>query len=755
MKASSASVWTMAMCLGTAMSCSAAAQLDFPAPVDNPASLPTAMRALASAVIAVYKETDRERYLDNLFRLQLVSGQYADASSTLAALQTLRRSEPARSPAIDQQYRVLADAKLIESQGRTSFDDAFKGAFRRTIEPLDDRTAGILTSEFGADLKAMRTQLRRALSLQKGRARISLPDALALMHTYQVEEAYANFGPLVPALVAEEDRRRYVIQDDLQLKMADGAIVCAFVVRPRAAVQKLPTLLQFTIYADRTQIMNEERRTASNGYAAVEALTRGKGCSPDAPLPYERDGQDGATVIDWISRQPWSDGRVGMYGGSYNSFAQWAAAKHLPPALKTMMVGVPNAPGIDTPMERNVFQSFDYEWPLYTTAGKWLDATSEGDQTRWIDLEKKWYVSGQSYRSMDKIDGQPNPIWDRWLDHPSYDAYWQNLIPYQQEFARVNIPVLVTDGYLAGQGVGGLYYFSQYEKYNPRAEKYLVIGPYDHLRGQFGTTTVLGGEMNVIAGQPIDPAAHINMRDLRYQWFDYIFKGARRPALLKDRVNYEVTGANEWQHAPTIAKMNDRTYRLYLSALPLGKGYRLIQRKPSTRAAISQMVDFADRSDVNRVPPTTGVDPYLSVAFESSPFKRSFDLNGLFGGQLDFIANKRDFDFDVSIYAKTPRGKYVGITYYMARASYVEDAGWRHLLVAGKRTQLQFTASRLTSWRISAGDRIVVLFSIIKEPDIEINYGTGKDVSGETIADARVPLSIKWLNGSFIDIPAH
>jgi len=82
------------------------------------------------------------------------------------------------------------------------------------------------------------------------------------------------------------------------------------------------------------------------GYAGVEGFTRGKACSPDKPIPYEHDGADAAAVIDWISRQPWSDGRVGMYGGSYEGFTQWAAAKHRPKALKAMMPSVTAAPGI-------------------------------------------------------------------------------------------------------------------------------------------------------------------------------------------------------------------------------------------------------------------------------------------------------------------------------------------------------------------------------------------------------------------------
>ena len=60
--------------------------------------------------------------------------------------------------------------------------------------------------------------------------------------------------------------------------------------------------------------------------------------------------------------------------------------------------------------------------------------------------------------------------------------------------------------------------------------------------------------------------AQIDLGELRYQWFDHIFKGAPKPALLQDKVNYEVMGANTWKHAPSLAAMSDQTLRFYLSA---------------------------------------------------------------------------------------------------------------------------------------------------------------------------------------------
>src|SRR5437660_7756170 len=107
--------------------------------------------------------------------------------------------------------------------------------------------------------------------------------------------------------------------------------------------------------------------------------TRGKACSPDKTVPYVYDGADAAALIDWIAAQPWSDGRVGMYGGSYSGFTAWAAAKHMPKALKAIMVGAPVAPGVDVPMEGNVFWNFVYPWPFYTTNTRWLDNATYND----------------------------------------------------------------------------------------------------------------------------------------------------------------------------------------------------------------------------------------------------------------------------------------------------------------------------------------------------------------------------------------
>jgi hypothetical protein len=57
------------------------------------------------------------------------------------------------------------------------------------------------------------------------------------------------------------------------------------------------------------------------------------------------------------------------------------------------------------------------------------------------------------------------------------------------------------------------------------------------------------------------------------------------------------------------------------------------------------------------------------------------------------------------------------------------------------------------SRRLKAGSRLVAVISVVKEPGREINYGTGNEVIGESIADAKEPLQITWFAGSYLDLP--
>jgi uncharacterized protein len=544
--------------------------------------------------------------------------------------------------------------------------------------------------------------------------------------------------------------QQYIINDSVLIKTRDGAHISALVVRKGGITTAQPTILVFTIYPRKTDI-NKAKEAADKGYAGVVAYTRGKRYSPDAIIPYEHDGADAYDAIDWIARQSWSNGKVGMYGGSYSAFTQWAATKRLHPALKTIVPSASAAPGLDVPMTNNVFMSFPFPWIYYTTNNKWLDTADYNNNGLWNDTYQQWFTQGRSYRALDTLAGRPgNALFQRWLDHPTYDQYWQNMIPYQQDFTRINIPVLTTTGYYDGGQPGATYYLREHLKYNPTAQHYFLIGPYGHFGSQ-------GYPDSVYINYPIDPAARIPIHDIIYQWFDHILKGGPKPAILKDYINYQVMGANRWKHAQSLNSMGNHTLRLYLTPGTNNAHHTLSLQRPLQQQAVSQRIDFANRETRNSYYYANHIiyDTLFTsgLVYKTEPLKESLEISGRFTGQIIASINKKDMDYSIALFEQLPDGQYFYLSYYMGRASFARSNTKRQLLTPGRKETIPFDNSYITSRQLSKGSRIVAIVNINKSPFEQINYGTGRDVNTETIKDAGAPLHIQWYNNSYLDIP--
>jgi uncharacterized protein len=554
------------------------------------------------------------------------------------------------------------------------------------------------------------------------------------------------FAWLVSACVcASAQAGATITEQDVRIPTGDGATVCAVVVRPDGA-SRLPAALEFTIYVDPKKDLERLEYAAQRGYAGVMAYTRGKACSPDEIVPYEHDGHDANAVIDWIARQPWSDGQVGMMGGSYDGFTQWAAARQSNPHLKTIVPVVPNNPGNGLPLQNNVFLLANYPWIYYTTNNKTLDDAAYNDP-KWGTLRKQWYASGRPYADIDTIAGVANPWLHKWLQHPGYDAYWQGMSPYREDYARIGIPVLTVTGYYGDSTAIG--YFNDFRRYNPAARSFLVAGPWDH----FGSQGRVKPEE--LRGYRIDPAAQIDTWKLTFDWFDFVMRGKARPELVRDRINVEVMGENRWRHAASLEGLG-RPQRFYLTTTPTAPsgGYLLATRKPEAVGALHQEVNLADRTTMTNDSypyPVLGKKLDLSdgYAFITPPFPRAEEVSGL-DGVVHLRVNKRDLDVGLALYEMLPDGQLFELTYYTERASYAADMSTRHLLSPGADTAVPFPQDYLFSRLIAKGSRLLLTVNVNKNAFAEVNYGTGKDVSSEGIADAGDPMQIDWLAGSYI-----
>lgn len=548
----------------------------------------------------------------------------------------------------------------------------------------------------------------------------------------------------------------YDVQDKLILKTRDGATVSGMLVRRTDGALTLPTALQFTIYVRPERDLASLKEIADRGYVAMIAYSRGKYLSPDDIVPYEHDGKDAWDVIDWISRQAWSNGAVGMFGGSYNGFTQWAAAKSLHPALKTIVPYVANRPGMGLPMENNVFINPNYQWAFYVGNNKTLDTAVNDDRNRFRNMQTEWWNRGGAYRSIDKVDGTPNPMLQRWLKHPSYDTYWQAMAPYKNDFAQIRIPVLSVEGYFNDSQVSGVNYLREHMRYIPNAQHYLIIGPYGHFGAQ------RGGE-KIINGLEVPAAALIDVKAITYEWLDYILKNGPRPAILKDKINYQVMGTDQWRSAPSLYAMSNQTLKLYLDNVPLSPSAKNGNRRlsaiaPRKTAYLKQVVDFKDRekSHNDYYPDsiiTEAIDTSSGFIFVSEPFEEAMLYNGAFGGEIIARINKRDFDLGVTMYELRPDGKYFHLSYVINRASYAKDPTRRVLLTPGKIESIPIGMNKIASKRLDKGSRLVVYLNVNKNPFSQLNYGTGKDVSDETIADANERLNVEWSNQSYVTVP--
>ena len=113
---------------------------------------------------------------------------------------------------------------------------------------------------------------------------------------------------------------------------------------------------------------------ASHGYGFASIDVRGRGDSGGDFEPYVNEATDGHDAVEWLARQPFCDGHVGMWGGSYGGFNQWAVAREFPPHLKTIVPVAAAHPGVDVPFYNNIGQPYLIQW-LASVSGDLLPGT--------------------------------------------------------------------------------------------------------------------------------------------------------------------------------------------------------------------------------------------------------------------------------------------------------------------------------------------------------------------------------------------
>jgi len=713
-------------------------------------SIDNAIKKLSERLIKL-EEEKKEKKFSKLLRYYIGAKKY---DKSLVSIDSFRIKNKNKYPEYTQVLFVVYEIyNKATIKSKKTFDLSFRKVLRTKIdEVVEEEVKSALPYYFNSNLKELKEEFKTLLNEQKKKETISIENAELLVISYIKYIVAKKTTKHASEIFEKIKHEKFIIENDKLITTKDGAEIAITIIRPRIK-EALPAILNFSIYAggfDEYYAME----AANNGYIGIVANTRGKRKSKNTIEPFEHDGKDAYAVIDWVSKQSWCNGKVGMYGGSYLGFSQWAATKKLHPALKTIIPQVAVGIGIDYPMHNNVFMSYMLRWIHYVENNKTTDDKDFNNNKKWDSLYNTWYKSGLAFNTLDSLNSKRKKTFQKWLNHPSYDDFWKDMVPYKKEFKKINIPVLTITGYYDDDQRGAFYYFNEHYKHYNNPEHYLLIGPYDHGGAQ-------AFPQNKIQGYEIDSVAIINIYKLVFEWFDYQLKGKPKPEPLKERFNFQIMGSNQWEHKSRLKDFNKKKLSFYLSSKKNQSRYSLSPKKAGSNNYIEYELDFKNRNDADNYQ-----DPYTEVkiidsiiklphgiAFETKAFEKDINIVGSITAELKFITNKKDFDYNIRFYIIEPDGHYFFLNENIGRASYVKDKEKRHLLKPNKKECLKITNTFFTAKKIIKGSKLLVNIGVNKNPHWQINYGTGKDVSIETIEDATIPLKIKWSSDSKINIP--
>ncbi len=349
-----------------------------------------------------------------------------------------------------------------------------------------------------------------------------------------------------PTLAQRPDARNYSTAQyqvaetrSLMVTMRDGVRVSVDLYRP-AAPGPQAGILYITPY-DNAGIRARARWFAERGFAVIAADSRGRFDSEGDWDPFTPNHKtDGYDLVEWIAKQPWSNGRVGMIGGSYSGWTQWWTASQAPPALKAIAPQVAPPDQMENiPYQNGIMLGAFVDWAGWMS-GRTAQVVDSGPyggytNTRARDL---WHTP---YLTLNEARGLAfAPWWETWIRaNLSTHPYWKG-ISYQgpENYAKMTVPALNMTGWFDADFPGSPMNYLGMKAHSASAEgrrPKLMIGPWSH-----------GLNERVVGGIDYGPEALIDLDGYIARWYDYYLKGIDNGVVNDPPVWVFVMGPNRW-----------------------------------------------------------------------------------------------------------------------------------------------------------------------------------------------------------------
>jgi putative CocE/NonD family hydrolase len=553
----------------------------------------------------------------------------------------------------------------------------------------------------------------------------------------------------------------YDIEMSRMIPVRDGIELEAWVTKPSNLKVKVPTVLTLTQYdIDGGRHGDSAGYYARRGYAFVQAYVRGRGRSGGVKSDNlgVQVGRDGYDLVEWIAAQPWSDGRVVMFGGSFVGMTQWQTASQLPPHLAAIAPYVPIYPGWDIPNTNGIPQAFTALVVGYVS-GRSLNTGFFRNEDYWSRKMLEQYAAYRPFSELDHAlglaaddwwmldaQGQRKSMFDVWLDHVGDAAFNLAAEPKAASYAQMNFPVLTVTGFYDDDQPGALHYYRNYVAHAPAAavaQLHLVIGPWNHSGAQEPT--------KVIEGVSIPESAIIDMQKLHADWYDFALGRGPIPPLLHDHVAYFMLGADEWRYANSLETASSgKELTLFLAdsagtPQDLFHSGQLVLKAHDAEPPANVVSDPHERPELEVANYASNEDlssqfrafQRRAISFHSEPFSQDTEIAGHIRLTLECTADAPDFDLWAQVLMVRADGSTVRLGEDIRRARFRNSQFKEELIKPGQVVQIPFEFFWLAR-RIPAGARLRLTVAPLNSPNYQKNYNTGGRIGYEKIDDARI-----------------
>ena len=534
-------------------------------------------------------------------------------------------------------------------------------------------------------------------------------------------------------------------KEDVLIAMRDGVELAADIYLP-AGSGAFPTLLTITPYGK-----NATARTAATyvalGYAVVAVDSRGLRSSHGKWEPYVHEAKDGFDVQTWVAKQPWCNGKIGMFGTSYPAYTQVAPAQYRNPnvlALAPVSAQSDNFGSVWS-SDGMLHLAFSPVWAMQQEA----IATKQPAATN-IDWTKVVWTT--PLRKIPEMTGVRSQFLADVIAHGTHDAFWQAM-SIRDKYPEMDVPALHVTGWyddLSSETQTNFIGMSTKSK-TPRARQWqhLIIGPWGHGVPRIADSGFVFGDVDF--GHDVK----IDFQNIQTRWFDYLLKGDQNGVDKEAPVKIFVMGANRWRDEKEwpLARAKATPYYLHSNGFA---NTRFGDGTLTTAAPANEPADHYRYDPRNPVPTYGGhgccdysfaamgpLDQRVNesrsdvLVYSTPVLTEDVEVSGIPELKLDFSTDVTDTDFFVTLSDVYPDGKAINVGEGQMRTRFRESLENPSLLTPNK----EYTATvKLwgTSNLFKKGHRIRLHITSSNFPRYSRNLNSGKSLAEEADADIRV-----------------